>query len=112
VRVEMIEDGSKVVERPHDLVVLSVGMLPGYDPHPLYGVSIADDGFAAIPAPNIRPSLTAQPGIFAAGTTAGPMDIVDSIVMAGAAAAEAAAHLEETRRSSPQFTAAKEVVHA
>ena len=33
VRVELIEDGSKVVERSHDLVVLSVGMLPGYDPH-------------------------------------------------------------------------------
>ena len=34
VRVEMIEDGSQVVERTHDLVVLSVGMLPGFDPQP------------------------------------------------------------------------------
>ena len=111
VRVEMIEDGSKVVERTHDLVVLSVGMVPAFDPHPLYGVPTADDGFAAIPAPNIRPSLTATPGIFATGTAAGPMDIVDSIVMASAAAAEAAAYLEETHSPLPQFTAAKEAVH-
>jgi heterodisulfide reductase subunit A len=112
VRVEMIEDGPKVVERTHDLVVLSVGMLPGYDPRALYGVSIAADGFVAIPAPNIRPSLTDKPGIFVTGTAAGPMDIVDSIMMAGAAAAEAAAYLEETRGSSPQLIASKEVIHA
>jgi heterodisulfide reductase subunit A len=111
VRVELIEDNSKIVQRTHDLVVLSVGMLPGYDPQPLYGVSISDDGFTGIPAPNIWPSLTDRPGIFVTGTAAGPMDIVDSIVLAGAAAAEAAAYLEETRQSSPQFAASKEVVH-
>ena len=113
VRVEMIEEGSKVVERPHDLVVLSVGMLPGYDPRSLYGVPTADDGFAAIPAPNIRPSVTEKSGIFVAGTAAGPMDIVDSIVMAGAAAAEAAAYLEDAgTKSLPQPTTVKEAVHA
>jgi heterodisulfide reductase subunit A len=113
VRVEMIEDGSKVVDRTHDLVVLSVGMLPGFDPHPLYGVPTAADGFAAIPAPNIRPSVTQKLGIFVTGTAAGPMDIVDSIVMAGAAAAEAAAYLEDAgTRSSPQPTVVKEAVHA
>ena len=32
VRVEMLDEDSRVVERQHDLVVLSVGMLPGYDP--------------------------------------------------------------------------------
>jgi heterodisulfide reductase subunit A len=114
VRVEMIEDGSKVVERTHDLVVLSVGMLPGYDPRALYGVPTADDdGFVAIPSPNIRPGVTGAPGIFVTGTAAGPMDIVDSIVMAGAAAAEAAAYLEDAgTRSSSQPTAVKEAVHA
>ncbi len=113
VRVEMIENGSKVVERTHDLVVLSVGMLPGYDPQHLYGVPIAADGFAAIPAPNMRPSVSEKPGIFVTGTAAGPMDIVDSIVMAGAAAAEAAAYLEATNKGlSPRPTAAKEAVHA
>lgn len=113
VRVEMIEDGSRVVERTHDLVVLSVGMLPGFDPRALYGVPTApDDGFVAIPSPNIRPSVTQKPGIFVTGAAAGPMDIVDSIVLAGAAAAEAAAYLEDTRTPLRQFAAIKEAVHA
>jgi len=112
VRVELIEDGSKVVERTHDLVVLSVGMLPGYNPKSLYGVPVAEDGFAAIPAPNIRPSVTPKPGIFVTGAAAGPMDIVDSIVLAGAAAAEAASYLEEVRTPSPQRAAIEEAVHA
>jgi heterodisulfide reductase subunit A len=113
VRVEMVEDGSKVVERTHDLVVLSVGMLPGFDPYPLYGVPTADDGFAAIPMPNIRPSVTGRPGVFTTGTAAGPMDIVDSIVMAGAAAAEAAAYLETSGIGLSMPTVAmEEVVHA
>ncbi|MCD4684702.1 MAG: CoB--CoM heterodisulfide reductase iron-sulfur subunit A family protein, partial [Anaerolineae bacterium] len=113
VRVEMIEDNAQVVERTHDLVVLSVGMLPGFNPHPLYDVPTANDGFAAIPSPNIRPSVTEKPGVFVTGTAAGPMDIVDSIVMAGAAAAEAAAYLETMGIGlSGQLTAMKEAVHA
>jgi heterodisulfide reductase subunit A len=113
VRVEMIEEGSQVVERTHDLVVLSVGMLPGYDPYPLYGVPTAADGFVATPSPNIRPAVTATPGIFVAGTAAAPMDIVDGIVMAGAAASEAAAYLELSQSSRWQETTAmKEIPHA
>jgi heterodisulfide reductase subunit A len=95
VRVELIDEGSQVVERQHDLVVLSVGMVPAYDPQKLYGVPIAgDDGFINIPAPNLSPSVTGRSGVFVTGAAAGPMDIVDSIVLAGAAAAEAAAYLE------------------
>ncbi len=109
-RVEMVEDGSQVVERTHDLVVLSVGMLPGFNPTALYGVPTASDGFAAIPAPNIHPTVTDRPGIFVTGAAGGPMDIVDSIVMAGAAAAETAAYLEESRQ--PQAAPVKEAVHA
>ncbi len=46
VRVELIDDGSRVVERQHDLVVLSTGMVPAYNPQAMYGVPIAeDDGF-------------------------------------------------------------------
>ncbi len=111
VRVELIEEGSQVVERTHDLVVLSVGMLPGYNPQPLYGVPTAEDGFTAIPAPNVRPAVTDRPGIFVTGTAAGPMDIVDSIVLAGAAASEAAAYLASN--GTAQATApVKEVAHA
>jgi heterodisulfide reductase subunit A len=100
VRVELIDEGSQVVERTHDLVVLSVGMIPSYQPQPVYGVAVAeDDGFVKIPWTNISPCVTERPGIFVTGAAAGPMDIVDSIVMAGAAATEAAAYLLEFRKS-------------
>ncbi len=93
-RVELIEQGSQVVERTHDLVVLSVGMIPAFDPCSVYQVPTAGDGFVDTPATNLAPCETNRPGIFVTGTAAGPMDIVDSIVMAGAAAAEAAGYIE------------------
>jgi heterodisulfide reductase subunit A len=93
VRVEMMEEGSRIVERTHDLVVLSVGLQPAYNPQTVYGVPIGNDGFVSIPAPNLSPCVTDRAGIFVTGTASGPMDIVDSIVMAGAAAAEAAAYI-------------------
>jgi heterodisulfide reductase subunit A len=92
VRVESVDENS-VVERKHDLVVLSVGMLPGWNPAAMLDVQTAEDGFVSIPDCNISPTVTAQEGIFAAGTTAGPSDIVDSIMTAGAAA-EAAAFMQ------------------
>ena len=61
---------------------------------PVVELAVGDDGFIHIPDPNIAPCVTDQDGIFAAGVATGPMDIVDSIVTAGAAAAEAAAYLE------------------
>jgi heterodisulfide reductase subunit A len=96
VRVELIDEygHTRVAERQHDLIVLSVGMLPGYNPQAMFGVPIAEDGFVNIPNININPAETSQDGIFVTGTAAGPMDIVDSIMMAGAAAAAAAAYLE------------------
>jgi heterodisulfide reductase subunit A-like polyferredoxin len=69
-------------------------MLPSWNPESLIGVSTAEDGFVHIPNYNIAPTVTAQDGIFATGTAIGPMDIVDSIVTASAAAAEAAAYIQ------------------
>jgi heterodisulfide reductase subunit A len=115
VRVELIDEGSQVVERTHDMVVLSVGMLPGYNPQTLYGVPTAGDGFVTTPSPNISPNVTDRPGIFVTGTAAGPMDIVDSIVMAGSAAAEAAAYLHTKQTAAALLTPAgeeKELVYA
>jgi heterodisulfide reductase subunit A len=94
VRVELIDEGFQVVERKHDLVVLSVGLLPGWNPAGMLDVPVGENGFVDIPAPFISPTVTRQPGIFATGTAVGPMDIVDSIVTASAAAAEVAAYLE------------------
>jgi heterodisulfide reductase subunit A len=97
IRVELIDEGSQVIERTHDLAVLSVGMLPLYDPKNMYGVSTAEDGFVQTPSFNMSPCLTDRQGVFVSGTAGGPMDIVDSIVMAGAAAAEAAAYIEASK---------------
>ena len=118
VRVEVMDGASRIVDRKHDLVVLSVGMLPEYDPGAVFGVPVAEDGFVEAASPNLSPSLSTRPGIFATGTAMGPMDIVDSIVMAGAAASEAAAYLEGLRAGVIQpvtsGTAARErdLVHA
>jgi heterodisulfide reductase subunit A len=94
VRVEMMEEGPQVVERTHDMVVLSVGMLPGDDPQPVFQVPISNDGFITVTSPNSSPADTDRTGIFVAGTAGGPLDIVDSIITAGAAAAQAAAYIE------------------
>jgi len=115
VRVELVDENSHVVERQHDLVVLSVGMLPGYNPQALYGVPVAEDGFVRIPNTNLMPTVTAQEGIFVTGTAGGPMDIVDSIMTAGAAAAETAAYLRrQDGHTERSFIAAAEgsVSHA
>lgn len=109
-RVELIDEGSQVVERTHDLAVLSVGMLPDYDPEAVFQVSLGDDGFLTLPESNSFPSITNRPGIFAAGTSAGPMDIVDSIVLSGSAAAEAAAYIEARRET--QTNAERETSYA
>lgn len=93
-RVELIDEGSQVVELTHDLAVLSVGLLPGYDPEGVYQISKGEDGFVNTPMFNTYPCVTDREGIFAAGTVSAPMDIVDSIVMSGSAASEAAAYIE------------------
>jgi heterodisulfide reductase subunit A len=101
VRVELIDDDSRVVERKHELVVLSVGMLPGWNPESLVRVSTAEDGFVHTPDYNIAPTVTTQDGIFATGTAIGPMDIVDSIMTASAAAAEVAAYIQSQNHCKP-----------
>jgi heterodisulfide reductase subunit A len=110
-RVELIDENSRVVEERHDLVVLSVGMLPGFDPEAVFGVSRSPaDHFVDTPEFSTSPCRTRRAGIFAAGTATGPMDIVDSIVMASGAAAEAAAYLLE--RAGVRATAGSEPVAA
>jgi heterodisulfide reductase subunit A len=100
VKVELTEEG-RILERTHDLVVLSLGMLPAEKLDEVYNVSLGNDGFVAIPSPNGEPCQTDRPGIFAAGVALGPMDIVDSIVTAGAAAAAASAYIRKTHAQPP-----------
>ena len=111
VRVELIDEDGSVVERTHDLVVLSVGMLPGYHPQQMFGVPDDEDGFIQAPNYNISSTQTTQPGIFATGTATGPMDIVDTIMTAGAAAAEVSAYLHSHNGHKPVQHAERMATH-
>jgi heterodisulfide reductase subunit A len=95
-RIERQEDGGRPEEVTHDLVVLSLGMVPAWKPAPdgMIPVEADTDGFIRSPKAKISPALTSVEGVFAAGTAVGPKDIVDTIVDAGAAAMEAANYLE------------------
>lgn len=94
-RVEDVETG-KLKEFTHDLVVLSVGVMPE---NKITGAFSNEkpllDEFSFIKQTDIQlnPARTSMEGVFVAGTAAGPMDIPDSILSAGAAASEVAAYL-------------------
>jgi heterodisulfide reductase subunit A len=93
VKLELTEEG-RIIERTHDLVVLSTGMIPN-DSLSTFGLLPAADGFVAAPAINASPCATQRPGVFVTGTAGGPMDIVDSIITASAAASDASAYIRE-----------------
>jgi len=93
-RIERQEDLCRVEEVTHDLVVLSNGMLPGFDVT-RFGITTASDGFAALPREKAHPEQTSSDGIFSAGTACGPKDIVDTVVEASAAAMAAANYLRQ-----------------
>lgn len=96
-RIERQEDMSQPEEVTHDLVVLSQGMLPAWNPSQAIPIEVASDGFLKSTKEKIAPSLTSIEGVFAAGTAIGPKDIVDSIMDAGSAAMEAANYLARNR---------------
>ena len=89
------EGNSEAVEDVFDLVVLSVGIMPGADNASLsetVGAPLNDDGFFAC-ADKLNRALTGQEGIFVAGTASGPKTIAESIVHAGQSAGEVMKYL-------------------
>ncbi|MDQ7826375.1 MAG: CoB--CoM heterodisulfide reductase iron-sulfur subunit A family protein [Candidatus Eremiobacteraeota bacterium] len=98
-RIERQEDQSLPEEARHDLVVLSLGLVPSWDKEmsAVIPVEVAPDGFIHSPHPVEGPARTTVEGIFAAGTALGPKDIVDSIVEASAAAMEITTFLKKIR---------------
>jgi len=93
IKVELTEEG-RIIERTFDMVVLSLGMIPTNSVS-AFGLLPSSDGFISIPAINTSPNATQRPGIFVTGTAGGPMDIVDSIITASAAASAASAYIHE-----------------
>ena len=96
-RYEDIENGGGIVEAEYDLVVLAVGIQPNRDVERLFvdaDLGLDEFAYVAEPSENLDPGQTDIPGVFVAGTAAGAKDIVDTILHAGAAVAQVAAHLE------------------
>src|SRR5208283_1881933 len=93
VRYESQEAAGGVQTAEHDLVVLSLGLVPAWDPQGRCHLATGGDNFIKTVKPKTAPTLTDLEGVFVAGAAAGPKDIVDSIVEAGAAAMEASRYL-------------------
>jgi heterodisulfide reductase subunit A len=97
---EDIEGGGGPQQAEHDLVVLSVGLMPNPDALELFkNGDLAADPYAWVKEmdENLYPALTSIEGVFAAGSSSAARDIPDTILHAGAAAAQAAAHVERKR---------------
>jgi heterodisulfide reductase subunit A len=94
-RYEDINEGI-VKEAEHDMVILSVGVLPNQDAAKLFKADeLKLDTYKFISQADTleSPSKTSIEGVFVAGTASGPMDIPDSILSAGAASSEAISYL-------------------
>jgi heterodisulfide reductase subunit A len=98
-RYEDQEGRGGVLTRDHDLVVLSLGMVPEWNPAGICPVSTDADAFIKTIMPRLAPALTDVEGIFVAGVAAGPKDIVDTIAEAGAAAMEASNYLFQLKKT-------------
>jgi heterodisulfide reductase subunit A-like polyferredoxin len=100
VRYEDIEGDGGIVEAEYDMVVLAVGVQPNTEVAGLFedGALGLDDYFYVGEADeDLDPGRTNLPGVFVAGSASGVKDIPDSILHAGAAVAQAAAHIERSR---------------
>ena len=94
-RYEDIEKG-KVTEAEHDMVVLSIGLLPNQGISDVFdNETLQLDPFHFVDQSDIlaSPAKTSIEGVFVAGTASGPMDIPDSILSGGAASAETTSYL-------------------
>jgi heterodisulfide reductase subunit A-like polyferredoxin len=101
-KYEDIENGT-LAETEHDLVVLAVGVRPNDDVRRLFpDGELGLDNYAYVDEPeeDLNPGATNIPGVYVAGSASGVKDIPDSILHAGAAVAQAAAHLEKTKVKS------------
>ena len=100
---EDIEGNGGTRQAVHDLVVLSVGVLPTQGALRLFkDGSLKADPFSYIDEvdEDLEPGKTSIDGVFVAGTAAGARDIPDSILHSDAAAAQVAAYLKKTGKAS------------
>jgi len=100
-RVEDTETG-KVKEVEHDMVVLSVGLLPNTGIKELFKneeLLLDEYNFIKQPEELVNPAKTSIDGVFVAGTASAPMDIPDSISSGGCAAIETASYINSNNNN-------------
>lgn len=98
-RYEDIENDGRIVEAEYDLVVLAVGVQPNRDAERLFEdekLGLDEYYYVGEPEDDLNPGRTNLRGVFVAGAASGAKDIVDSILHAGAAVSQVAAHLEQS----------------
>jgi heterodisulfide reductase subunit A-like polyferredoxin len=96
VHYEDIEGDGGMKQAEHDLVVLSVGLLPTRDALSLFkDGQLEADPFSYVREidEDLEPGKTSIDGVFVAGAASATRDIPDSILHSGAAAAQVAAYL-------------------
>lgn len=105
VRYEDVTKGV-VKEAKHDLVILSVGVVPNKEvPQMFSNVKLELDAFNFVKQidEQVNPALTSIEGVFVAGAASGPKDIPDSILSAGCAASEVAGYLNSKEINPGKF---------
>lgn len=86
-----------VREAVHDLVVLALGKVPGWN----CKFTAGSDGFLASSNSLVEVTRTLEPGVFCAGAALGMKDIVDTISEASAAAMEAVNYVLREKGINP-----------
>jgi heterodisulfide reductase subunit A-like polyferredoxin len=97
VHYEDIEGNGGMKQAEHDLIVLSVGLLPTQDALNLFkDGQLEADPFSYVREidEDLEPGKTSIDGVFVAGAASAARDIPDSILHSGAAAAQIAAYLK------------------
>jgi heterodisulfide reductase subunit A len=102
------EDVTKgmVKEAKHDLVILSVGVVPNKEVPQMFSnekLELDDYNFVKQTDELVSPALTSIKGVFVAGAASGPKDIPDSILSAGCAASEVAGYLSSKEINPGKF---------
>lgn len=100
---------SQEVEFPADLIVLTLGMIPGAketkELQNWLKIPLSADGFFLELHPKLAPVETNTTGIYLCGCAQGPKDITDTLAQASAAAAKVAALVSNDELAGEPITA-------
>ena len=105
VSIRYADEDGRLATGSFDLAVLSLGMASP-DVPPVSGLGLGLNRYGFLEPAGYTAVETAQPGIFVAGAFAGPRDIPETVIQAGAAAADAAAALGPPAAGTLEVTAA------